>query len=194
MQRSIFEVTKIAHTELLQLLARREEIAGRIRSVRQVIDGSEVFANQPASAGNTARRSAGRACSVIQTRSNQTELKQLKPKPTRSSRVHAILRRACRIALMEGQETASPKEIYDRITRRGSFSFVNSESAISSVVWMLNAMTDDGEVTRLEDGQTPRWCLALRAEEASGSVESQDLGTPSFVFAADVSGLRSAAK
>jgi hypothetical protein len=146
---SIFEVVKVAQTELRQLLARREEVTWRIRNLRQVVDGLKTFADQPAPARNTAGHLASRPCSLLQSNPNQP---------------HLSLRRACRIALMEGEGTTSALEIYSRIARRGSLSFVNSEFAVSSIVGMLNSMTDDGEVGCLEDCQGRRWYRILREE------------------------------
>jgi hypothetical protein len=146
---SISEVVKVAQTELRQLLARREEVTWRIRNLRQVVDGLKTFADQPASARNTAGHLASRPCSLLRSNPNQPRLSLL---------------RACRIALMEGEGTASGLEIYSRIARRGSLSFVNSELAVSSIVGMLNAMTDDGEVGCFEDYPGRRWYRILGEE------------------------------
>jgi len=145
--RSIYEVVKVAEAELRLLLARRNDVTWRIRNLRRVVSGLETSANQLAFAGIPAERFDGRRHSLLRSPSNQPYLK---------------LRRACRIALMEGEETASPLEIYSRIVRRSSFSFVNSDSAVSSIVEMLNSMTDDGEVGRLEDCQGRRWYRVQR--------------------------------
>jgi hypothetical protein len=146
-QRSIFEVVKFAQIELRQLLARREEVSWRIRNLRRVMDGFETSASHPASARIPAERFAGSPRFLSRSRSNQPYLS---------------LRRACRIALMEGEESASALEMHGRIAHRGSFLFVNSESAVSSIVRMLNSMTADGEVGCLEDSRGPRWYRILR--------------------------------
>ncbi len=148
---SIREVMKLTQAELRDLLARREEIAWRIRHLRQVADGVESVPSQPAFDRTTSERFAGRSLPQVRRGSNRAQLR---------------LTRACRIALME-ERTASPKEIYCRIVRRGSFSFANSEFAIPAIVGVLNAMTDDGEVRCFEDGQGCRWSLVLREEEVS---------------------------
>jgi hypothetical protein len=74
---------------------------------------------------------------------------------------------AYRIALMEAQATASPREIYCRIVRQDFFHLRNSECAIPAFVGVLNAMTYDGEVRRLQNRQSCRWYLVLREDEAS---------------------------
>ena len=145
-QSSLCEVVKLAQMELQGLLTRQEEITRLIRNLRLVVGGLEAVPGQPVFDGATTRRFAGKSSSHER---------------GRSSRAHSSLRRACRIALMEAEGTASPKEIYCRVVRRGSFSFANSDFSIPEIVQALIAMTYDGEVRCLEEGQGCRWCLVI---------------------------------
>jgi hypothetical protein len=145
-QSSICEVVKLAQTELQDLLTRREEITRRIPSIHQVVGGLEAVPSQPALDRSITKGFA--VGSHTYTRDSSTQ-------------PYLNLRRACRIALMEAEGTASPKEIYCRIVRRGSFSFVNPESSIPEIVRALIAMTHSGEARCLEDTQGFRWCLEI---------------------------------
>ena len=58
---------------------------------------------------------------------------------------------------MEGETAASLEEIYERIMRRGSFSFVNLYRASPALVRVLAAMAQDGEVRLLETGPSWSW-------------------------------------
>jgi len=69
----------------------------------------------------------------------------------------AGLSRACRIALMEAGGAASLAEIRARIVRRGSFSFADSALANTAMLRTLHAMSDAGEIRRLEEGPPSRW-------------------------------------
>lgn len=69
--------------------------------------------------------------------------------PRKTKRVNAHLQRACRIALLEAERPVSLEEIFARIVRRGSFSFVNPERANPVLLRVLNAMAECGEVELL---------------------------------------------
>lgn len=58
---------------------------------------------------------------------------------------------------MEAETAASLEEIYSRIVRRGSFSFVNIEGASPVLVRVLCHMVQDGEVRLLKSGPRSRW-------------------------------------
>ena len=56
---------------------------------------------------------------------------------------------------METETAISLEEIYARIVRRGSFSFVSLRRASPALVRVLSAMAEEGEVRLLKNG--PRW-------------------------------------
>lgn len=58
--------------------------------------------------------------------------------------VTSELTRACRIALLESQELASPEEIHARILRRASFSFVGIERPLAAIARALEILAEEG--------------------------------------------------
>lgn len=68
-------------------------------------------------------------------------IKALPPRPVRSQ-----LERACRIALMEGEEPAPVETIYDRIVRRGSISFLGYKRPFRAITSTMCNLAKKGEV------------------------------------------------
>jgi len=71
--------------------------------------------------------------------------------------VRSELARACRIALMETSEPVSVEGIYDRIRRRGSFTFAGYKHPFRAIVLAMGAMVRSGEVGLFNDGGCRRW-------------------------------------
>jgi len=76
------------------------------------------------------------------------------------------LRRACRIALLETAEAIPAAEIRARILRRGSFLFLEPNSAVPAILAELNRMADDGEVCFSGAGHDCRWRRASWIDES----------------------------
>jgi len=175
---SVPAVMELLRAELDGLLARREEIRERIHNLHQVIYGLQEIGRldtddlrsgslQPASRRITSHRnSSGIAVDAHAT----GEL----PSCVRSNTkyAHPALRRACRIALLEGQAAASVKEIYSRIVRRGSFLFDSLRLAHPLVAWALNIMTEEGEIRCFKNVTPWRWQRIIRPETLD-----QDIGS-----------------
>ena len=53
------------------------------------------------------------------------------------------LRRACRIAILESREAASPDEIYARIVRRASFSFEGIERPLVAIAGAIESLAEE---------------------------------------------------
>ena len=167
---SVSAVMELLRAELDGLLARREEIRERIHNLHQVIYGlqeigrldtddlrseslqpaSRRIINHPNSSGIAVDEHAtGELPSCV--RSN-------------TKYAHPALRRACRIALLEGQAAASATEIYSRIVRRGSFLFDSLRLAHPLVAWALNIMTEEGEIRCFKNVTPWRWQRIIRTE------------------------------
>jgi hypothetical protein len=83
--------------------------------------------------------------------------------------------RACRIALMESEQPQTVNEIYSRIGRRASYSFVAPENGVSEIIRALANMAVRGEV-RCMEGSWERVTLVeisfgLRLRRRRASVE-----------------------
>jgi hypothetical protein len=163
-QSSVFEVVKLVDTELHDLLARREEINSRIQNLHQVMYGlremvkypefgelkpnSTEFSNASGRAVRTCSSAIHSDCVGPGVRSqNRCE----------SGKAYLRLIRACRIALIESEGTASVNEIYSRIVRRGSFSFLSFEFAAPMLLHALHVMTVQGEIRCVKDGPHQCW-------------------------------------
>ena len=76
---------------------------------------------------------------------------------------------------METETAISLEEIYARIVRRGSFSFVSLRRASPALVRVLSAMAEEGEVRLLKNGPRWRWeRIALVDEIQVPSVRPPD--------------------
>ena len=71
--------------------------------------------------------------------------------------VRSRLERACVIALMEASEPVSSETIYDRIERRGSFTFARYKYPIRAIVLAMGAMVRRGEAVLCNEGGRRRW-------------------------------------
>jgi hypothetical protein len=160
---SVCAVVDLVQAELDSLLARREEIRKRIQNLHQVIYGLQQFARldtndlrlespKPAIRRRT-NPPSGSAVAV-----DEHAIGELRScVRSNTEYAHPALRRACRIALLEGQAAASVKEIYSRIARRGSFPFDSPRLALPLVAWALDIMTEEGEIRCFKNVTPWRW-------------------------------------
>src|SRR5260370_27688485 len=149
---SVSAVVELVQAELDSLLARREEIRERIQDLHRVIYGLQEIGRletddlrsespKPASL----RRTNHPTSSGIAVDEHATgELRSCVRSNTEYA--HPALRRACRIALLEGQAAASLKEIYYRIVRRGSFPFYSLRLSHPLAAWALLIIPQNGEI------------------------------------------------
>ena len=156
--------------ELHSLVARQQELTRHIRSVHRVVRGLREM-------GST------RAVNSLDARPQPpTDEGSMASHQAQTSRIGAAsvavsvdLQRACRIALMEAQTAVSLEEIYERIVRRGSFSFVDIDQARLPLSRVLSVMIGDGETRLLDNGPSERWERISQATEYSrASKFSQD--------------------
>jgi hypothetical protein len=152
---SIPKVVELVETELHSLLQRRNEISRRIQSVHRIVHGLQEGVGEHSSSFHHLQGAfSGEAVENM-------------IKPARRDSTTILLKRACRIALMEAQQAASSQEIYSRVLRRGSFSFANFEYGLSSIVWALSILVEDGEAYCFRGMPEWRWQRTTRSEEPS---------------------------
>jgi hypothetical protein len=160
---AIGETVKQVTAQARDLLSRRSEINRRIRHLHQVMKGLRDLATEATCNGSEETPPAG-----ARSRKWLDENRTSRARAFSDSRTHARSRsknqieeltRACRIALMEGEGTASTDEIRWRIIRRGSFSFADSELAHAQVAILrtLQAMSNCGEVRQVENNSESLW-------------------------------------
>jgi hypothetical protein len=157
---STVEEVSAANTELHILSVRCLELSREIARMRQLVDrlAHSTGPSQPrershsedwliedsSSPDHRRRRVSGSNFQFIASAENAH--------PVRSE-----LARACRIALMETNEPASVEAIYDRIKRRGSFTFARYKRPVRSIALAMSAMVRSGEVSVSNDAGGRRW-------------------------------------
>jgi len=80
------------------------------------------------------------------------------------------LRRACRIALLETANAVSDSELLARITRRGSFCFADTDSALLAIDQELTAMAEQGEVQPINGSSERLWQRIFSAPDSQERV------------------------
>jgi hypothetical protein len=162
--------------ELDSLLARREKIRERIQNLHQVLYGLQWIGRldtddlRSESPNPASRRRTNHTTSSGIAVDEHAQLRSWVRSKANSA--HPRLRRACRIALLEGQAAASVKEIYARIVRRGSFPFDSLRLAHALVASALHIMTEEGEI-RCFNNVTPwRWRRIIRPENLDADIGS----------------------
>ena len=173
---SVSAVMELLAAELDSLLARREEIRERIQNLHQVLYGLQwigrLDTDDPRSESPkpaSRRRTNHTTSSAIAVDEHPTgELRSWVR--SKANYAHPALRRACRIALLEGQAAASVKEIYARIVRRGSFPFDNLRLAHALVAWALHIMTEEGEIRCFKNVTPWRWQRIIKPENLDADI------------------------
>jgi hypothetical protein len=74
------------------------------------------------------------------------------PRPLRTE-----LERACRIALLETEESVPVEIIYDRIVRRGSVMLLSYKRPFRAITLAMRALVGLGEASLLRTGSQRRW-------------------------------------
>ena len=76
-----------------------------------------------------------------------------------STRFYSRLKRACRIALLEGEQSGTAEDIYARIVRRESLSIADRQGGVASILAALTFMASDAEVRCIDAGAHKTWQL-----------------------------------
>ena len=160
---AVSETVKQISAKALELLTRRNEINRRIGFLNNVMKGlqnvptktTHISWDLPPTASACAMEAIRSADSTKRRRTELARIASFLRGPTRH--VKGELTRACRIALVEADGRASIDEIRRRIVRRESFLFADPGSAKAAIHKTLKAMTDSGEVRRLDDGSNLLW-------------------------------------
>jgi len=136
------EIVELLQTELDELLQQKARIRQQMRNLRRRV--SILRANNK----RTARRSRSR---------------DLRAASLNERHLLSELARACRIAFLELDGTATPEELYSAIVRRASFSFsLLQGNAIVAIERALSSMAQPGESVR---GLESQWMYRADASE-----------------------------
>jgi hypothetical protein len=177
-QGSVAAVVELIQTELDSLQARREQIRERIRNLHHVIYGlQEIGGLESDDVLAESLKPGSRRGTNHQTGSDIAIDEHAAGERRSCVRGHTkytppALKRACRIALLEGEPAASVKEIYSRIVRRGSFQFDSPRLAHPVVARALNIMCEEGEIRCFRNDTLWRWQRLTRREDPDAGLGS----------------------
>jgi hypothetical protein len=139
------DLVRRAESKLAELEARKQYLRRRVQALRFL--ASHNAENPP----GERRETAGPQLS-----SSQRELERGSA-DQESGKATTRLRRACRIALMENDVPQSSREIYERISKRGSLLFQDAIDPVYVISAELELMAKESEITcRVLDGEK-RW-------------------------------------
>jgi hypothetical protein len=177
---AVSETVKRVNAQALALLNRRAEINRRIHFLHRVVQGlRDLATSKVCDAGEAVPGPAMEPSNREELKGTQGPGDNSSPLEHRvvaarshwavqSKQMLAVLRRACRIALMEAGEAASLDEIRSRIERRGSFTFSDSGFAKAAIVQTLSIMRDNGEIRDVRNGDQALWQKVHPAKESEG--------------------------
>ena len=145
----IADIVQRAEAKLVLLQAKSEHIRSRMQALRYLANHAEECVDDIARKKyTTAPISRGHHAHDAITRSRYSP---------HISESQSRLRRACRIALLEIQRPQTCMEIYERIKRRGSWSFASCTDALEVIAIQLHAMVEDAEILCCVVGGETRW-------------------------------------
>jgi hypothetical protein len=178
LESSVSAVVELIQTELGSLQARRKEIKERIQNLHRVIYGLQEMGGLESDEGPAASLKPGGRPGTNHQFGSAIAIKEHAAGERRScvrghpKYTHPALKRACRIALLEGEPAASVKEIYSRIVRRGSFPFDTPRLAHPLVARALSVMTEEGEIRCFKNDTLWRWQRLTPREDPDANLGS----------------------
>ena len=155
------EAVSVASTELNSLLLRCSELSKAIARMRKLVKRLAQNADSRRLRGRLREeRCSTKPSSSPDHRQRPIARNTLRRSPTNAGSARPVrskLGRACLIALMEANEPASVETIYDRIERRGSFTFAGYKHPFRAIVLAISAMVKQGEASLLDEEGRRRW-------------------------------------
>jgi hypothetical protein len=143
LMRSLNSIVVELQAELDETLQQKASIKLRMRNLRRHLGMLQARAYSKSTSRGKSRRSQN-AAAHAQARER--------------CRLQENLWRACRIAFLELEGTATSEELYYAILRRGSFSFTTSGAdAVTDIVRTLTSVASSGEVVSSTNNSERRW-------------------------------------
>lgn len=155
------QVIEVARNELELLRKQQRVINKKVKQVKRAVEGLTTLFGESLAAAKVHR--AERSTSNHALRS-----KSLKPK----------LERACRIALLESEESATATQIYDRITRRKSYPINRYKHPLAQVISTLNILAQRGEIEARFEGDAKQWKWNREVEEVKNEFTADGFHSP----------------
>jgi len=148
----VSELVKMVSMELRDLIARRDQVANRIRDVRLAVEALQRFHR-----AGTEEQNLDRTDPAFRTNSPAIGRSHGERGAGHARPNNLKLRRACRIALLETNKAMSEQEIVERILRRESYSPGKQQLMRRELIRELQALEVQGELRRIYSGSTWLW-------------------------------------
>lgn len=156
----------LLRAHLQELLLRKAEVEKRVGTLRLVLSGLQqmeqwVAVNATELEEKTldfhSTRARNGPVNVVTLPTSQNSPQAVRRK---SNHFYSRLRRACRIALLEGERSGTAEDIYARIVRRGSLPTTDQQRGVASILAALSLMATDAEVRGVGAGSHKIWQLS----------------------------------
>jgi hypothetical protein len=158
---SLGDGASVGSADLESLLLRYSELSQDVARLHQLLEDLAQRVVSPRVQSRTRSKRASRNLSGrLDTRRHASLTRAARRMPKQggpASPVHSKLKRACLIALMEASEPVSVETIYDRIERRGSFSFTSYKHPLRAIVLAMSAMVRQGQALLHNEEGLRRW-------------------------------------
>ena len=157
----VVETVSPASSEFGILSLRYSELSRDVARLRDLLEVIAKHVASPRAASRLPSKPASRKIATLPGFNRQAPTKGNSGRAANSDdnsrAARSRLERACLIALMETDEPVSVETIYDRIERRGSFTFAGYKHPFRAIVLAMGAMVRNGEATLSNEGGGRRW-------------------------------------
>jgi hypothetical protein len=150
---TVHEIVQRAASKLSALQARRAHLRKRIQALLHI---SRTLAHDAVAPRPDELK---RSLSSIDSH-RRAPLEKIGPTPPTSG--STVLRRACRIALMETDDAECVQQVLERIRKRNSVSLQDAAEPADAIVMELNRMVREGEASRYSEHGVEHWQLKRR--------------------------------
>jgi hypothetical protein len=148
----------IARTDIQSLLLRYSELSQDVSHLRDLMENLARMFSYGEGSPRAKRASRNFSTRLDARRRASPQGGTRRPRDgSRRPEVRSKLERAGLIALMESSDPVSAETIYDRIERRGSFSFAGYKHPLRAITLAMGAMVRHGEVLLHNEGGRRRW-------------------------------------
>jgi hypothetical protein len=157
----VVEAVSLAGTDFGTLLLRYSELSRDVARLRDLLEAiAERVAAPPIGKRLPSKISSRKVTKRPDFNRQPTARRSSRRPPKQGGNTRPVrsrLERACVIALMETSDPAPVEVIYDRVERRGSFTFAGYKHPFRAIVLAMGAMVRRGEAVLSNEEGRRRW-------------------------------------
>ena len=156
----VLDAVAVATTDVGILLLRYSELSRDVAQLRRLLEDLAKHVASPRVKQRSASERVSRDPAGLPNHRQSTLTSSSRPAPQNCGDTHSLhsrLERACLIALMETSRPVAVETIYDRIKRRGSFTFEGYKHPFRAIVLAMGAMVRRGEAILTSQEGRRRW-------------------------------------